>query len=475
MNRNILLVEPGFRTKFPPLGLMKISAYHKALGDNVSFIKGISHSAEYTYWDRIYVSTLFTYHWKVTIETINYYKQLVRGDLRRIFIGGILASLMPEEIWRATGIKPLTGVLDQPSILDTDTNLVVEEMIPDYTLFDNSGVQYRLIDDSFFGYSTRGCPNSCEFCGVRMLEPKFKEYRGLKPYVEGLRSLYGDKPYLILFDNNVLASKKLNKLVSDIEDLGFTEDNPFRYNKNNRTIVKKRGVDFNQGTDLRLMLESKLKLLSRLPLNPLRIAFDHIEDTAKYIEKVRLASKYKVHNFSNYILYNFNDTPEDLWKRLKINIDLNKELGLKIYSFPMKYIPLNAKDRSYIDEPRWNWQFIRSVQRILNVLKGTVMTSEDFFYRAFGRNEGEFMEILHMPENLLMYRGNKPGSTEKEWVRKFRNLAASEKETLLEVISKNTKKHKLIAAVPKVKSKKVKNILEFYVPKDEEPSLFDQN
>mgnify|MGYP001248158418 CR=1 FL=1 len=38
--REILLVEPPYRNKYPPIGLMKISTYHKSLGDNVTFIKG---------------------------------------------------------------------------------------------------------------------------------------------------------------------------------------------------------------------------------------------------------------------------------------------------------------------------------------------------------------------------------------------------------------------------------------------------
>jgi hypothetical protein len=80
------------------------------------------------------------------------------------------------------------------------------------------------------------------------------------------------------------------------------------------------------------------------------------------------------------------DTLGDFWQRLKTNIELNKRYNLRIYSFPMKYIPLNAKDRTYINEPQWNWYFIRNIQRILNVLKGSVMTGEEFFFRAFGNN-----------------------------------------------------------------------------------------
>jgi hypothetical protein len=40
MSRNILLVEPNYRNKFPPVALMKFSTYHKRRGDNVVFYKG---------------------------------------------------------------------------------------------------------------------------------------------------------------------------------------------------------------------------------------------------------------------------------------------------------------------------------------------------------------------------------------------------------------------------------------------------
>ena len=40
MNRNILLLEPNYKNKFPPIGLMKSSTYFRVRGDNVVFYKG---------------------------------------------------------------------------------------------------------------------------------------------------------------------------------------------------------------------------------------------------------------------------------------------------------------------------------------------------------------------------------------------------------------------------------------------------
>ncbi len=38
--RNVLLIEPNYKNKYPPIGLMKLATYHKMLGDNVVFYKG---------------------------------------------------------------------------------------------------------------------------------------------------------------------------------------------------------------------------------------------------------------------------------------------------------------------------------------------------------------------------------------------------------------------------------------------------
>lgn len=62
-DKKILLVEPGYKNKYPPLGLMKIAQYHgpRGKGDKVKFIKGEDTSVLDDTWDRIYITTLFSF------------------------------------------------------------------------------------------------------------------------------------------------------------------------------------------------------------------------------------------------------------------------------------------------------------------------------------------------------------------------------------------------------------------------------
>ncbi len=466
MKRNILLVEPHYKTKFPPLGLMKLSSYHKAIGDKVTFHKGRITELSWEPWDRVYIATLFTFYWKATIDAINYYKyDVLRGDVSRLYVGGIAATLMTKELWEETGVTNIIpGLLDRPKLLDNNNKLIIDKMIPDYSILDYASHTYKP-KDSYLGYATRGCPRSCKFCGVNTLEPNFLEYIRIKPLIEGIKKEHGEKQHLVLLDNNVLYSKQFKKIIKDIVDLGFEKGAKL----NNRL----RKVDFNQGVDARYLTEDKMKILSKAAISPLRIAFDTIHLRKQYEKAVRLAFKYGIHNLSNYILYNYNDTPTDFWERLKINIDFNKSLGTKIYSFPMKYLPLSNKDRSYIGG-NWNWYFLRNVQRTLNVLKGSVMTSEDFFYRAFGSSPKEFHEILHMPERILMYRGREVGTEEKEWKTKFRKLTPSQKNGLLEILSQNRNVGKLKGSYVREKEWKIKKILAYYIAKVEYPLFSKQ-
>src|ERR1700719_1043489 len=95
-DKNILLIEPGYKNKYPPLGLMKIAQYHgpHGKGDHVKFIKGRDCSVEEIAWDRIYITTLFSFEYKRISDAIDYAISLVRDQTQRIFVGGIAASLM---------------------------------------------------------------------------------------------------------------------------------------------------------------------------------------------------------------------------------------------------------------------------------------------------------------------------------------------------------------------------------------------
>lgn len=400
MNKDILLVEPNYKNKYPPLGLMKISAYHKQKGDEVIFFKGCSEKLKERQWERIYVTTLFSFHWKKTIETIQFYKQSVKKT-KNFFVGGILATTMYDELIQETGIIPFKGLLDRPGIL-SDDEVIVDELTPDYSILDEIDYKYPS-NSAYFSYMTRGCCNHCPFCAVPDLEPKYKDYISIKNQIKEIKDKYGEKRNLLLMDNNVLASKKFNKIIDEIIELGFYKGAKYAYIKNGIKISVNRYIDFNQGIDARLLTEEKMKRLAEINIRPLRIAFDDIKIKNLYIEKVKLAQKYGIKSLSNYILYNYKDTPEDLYERLKINIELNDELDLKIYSFPMKYIPINAKKRKYLG-PHWNKKYIRTIQSILHATHGVVTPKRKFFEKAFGKDINEFKKLLLMPEDYIIYR-----------------------------------------------------------------------
>ena len=216
-----------------------------------------------------------------------------------------------------------------------------------------------------------------------------------------------------------------------------------------------RYVDFNQGLDARLLDEHKMSLLAELNLHPMRIAFDHIEQRDVYERAIRLAAKFGVRDLSNYLLYNFLDTPEDFYNRLRINIDLCEELDVAIYSFPMKYCPIDDPkffaNRDYVGR-HWNKKFIRAIQAIINATKGKVGRGRDFFEKAFGKNLDEFRELLYMPETLIIYRMRYEDNLAEDWREKFSALDDGER----------TVAEKFIAANKFTASARIRELLNFY-------------
>lgn len=584
MKRKILLLEPNYKNKYPPIGLMKISTYHRLLSDYVTFYKGdlndfiinqakemcisklyrIDNTIEwkkysddiknfiktkkfdyldnlnisglkyefliyqslvyysdyfrkkvykcYPEWDRVYVATLFTFYWNTTINTINFAKNLVKSN-KDVFVGGVMASLIPEMIEKETGIKPIVGLLNKKGMLDEGAIFNIDKLPLDYSILDEIEYKYPT-NSSYFCFMTKGCTRKCPFCSVPVIEPKYVPILKIQNSLKEVKNQFGDQKDLLLLDNNVLASPKFDKIIDDIIALGFYKGstyiepnfyeicinnlklgyndkafikktvkilNVFRKKLKDNTaqefydildkfelltietamkesifssyklispifekyrvkVPKKRYVDFNQGVDCRYIDEKKMKLLSKIPIRPLRIAFDHISIKDKYIKAIRLAAKYKIRELSNYILYNYLDEPDALYERLKINIQLGEELGIHIYSFPMKYVPTygeESKKREFIGK-HWNRKYIRAIQSILNVTKGIVAPGKSFFEKAFGNDIEEYHKILLMPETYIVYRYifEDNGYT-REWEQQLYSLNKFEREYALEIIKSN--------------------------------------
>lgn len=272
--------------------------------------------------------------------------------------------------------------------------------------------------------------------------------------VKGIEDVYGEKQDLVLLDNNVLASYYFKRIIHDIKTLGFEYGSKL----NNRL----RRVDFNQGLDARLLTDDKMALLADIAIKPMRIAFDHISMKKLYISRVRLAAKYNILNLSNYILYNYSDTPEDFYERLRINCELNEELGTKIYSFPMKYIPLTHKNRRYVGK-NWNRKLIRGVQCILLATRGMVSPKLEFFEAAFGKNAEEFKAIANMPDEYIIHRRLHELNGAAEWMEIYYSLSKTQRNLLFNLHKQGKISEK---DYKRTKSFKFKKLLEHYIEAD---------
>ena len=186
-DKNILLVEPGYKNKYPPLGLMKLAQYHGPRGkkDHVRFVKGEDSTVLNAAWDRIYVTTLFSFEFPRIAKSIDFALSAANGLADKVFVGGIAASLMHERFlsesrWR--GIRFIKGLLSAPPSVslqlddfseelysDDHAGRAIEDLIPDYSILDQIPYKYP-VRDAYFTYASRGCIRKCSFCGVPKLE-----------------------------------------------------------------------------------------------------------------------------------------------------------------------------------------------------------------------------------------------------------------------------------------------------------------
>lgn len=196
----------------PNLALMKISAYHKSIGDEVGF------SVQDP--DKMYVSVIYKKNRSRAIAQKFFYPETEYD------IGGSGISLektLPPEI---------------------------ENQSPDYSIYPEC--------DRYYGFSTRGCIRNCPFCIVPKKEGSLKLL--YESPEDCLKSIMGDYIFdkIEFMDNNILACKDwFISLCAALSKL-------------------KLKVDFNQGLDARLLDNDCAQALRQLkPITVWKFAFDN--------------------------------------------------------------------------------------------------------------------------------------------------------------------------------------------------------
>src|SRR5262249_14830668 len=116
----------------------------------------------------------------------------------------------------------------------------------------------------------------------------------------------------------------------------------------------------------------------------------------------------------------------------------NEDLGIRIYSFPMRYQPTDLPNRSHVG-PKWNRYFLRSVQIVLQATHGVVSGEPEFYKAAFGSSHTEFEDILSRPHRMIFYRHwyeRYDGRAEfDEFRSQFTRLSSPERAELLQFLS----------------------------------------
>ena len=482
---DVLLLEPGYRNKYPPLGLMKLAAFHKQRGDRVTFYKhgyGMSPTRCYS---RIYITTLFSFEWKRTARAIDWALQLPGVKPRNVFVGGIAASLVPDSFrteGRWSGVTFVQGLLTrdaEPTLrLRAHARLPrnlppIDELPPYYGWLDSNDravvYPYRYpVEDAYFGYASRGCVRKCHFCGVPQLEGGQRVIRGLSKWVEAVANDSGEKRDLLLMDNNIVAAPNFNEIISEILDLGF-----HRAAKQYSTPTgrpRARRLDFNQGLDARIVVRSPhfVRALASTAIRPVRYAFDHIGMRKTYMRAVEMAVGAGIPEISNYMLYNFREGPEDLYHRMKINRDLQIRTGARIWGFPMRYQPVDHLDRSFVG-PKWTWYELRAFQIMLHGTHGCVSASNDYFDVAYGANVDEFRYLLQLPLAFIWHRQyyitGPGGSVRDEFEAVWNRMGQLDRKLLFEILGSATGARSLRErCIAAANDKKIPNLVRRILP-----------
>ncbi len=317
LTQHIVLAEPNYYSQFPPIGLLKLSAYEKSKGNTTELVRKSRFPRKKP--DKIYLTSLFTWAWRPVWFAIRKYK--ARYPETEIWLGGLYASLLPEHA-KLSGVDHIFEGLYHEA----------EEMLPDYSLVPDW--------NGSIIFASRGCNNNCIYCAVSKLEGKINSERtSIQKYI------WPSHTKVFFFDNNILAMRYWKDIFKEIIKLGLN-------------------VDFNQGLDARLLSDEAATLLSKMKKKYIRLAYD-IPSQSQHVKRaIKVLHKKGVYKRAIlvYALYNFTDSPNDFFPRVK------KILEWGAVCYPMRYQPCNTLTKNSYVSPKWTSEQLDMVERARRVI-----------------------------------------------------------------------------------------------------------
>ena len=294
--RKIGLIDIDYNGSFPNIALMKLSAFHKAQGNEVGWYSPFAGR-----YDIVYVSKVFS--WSADyLEHINA-ARVIRGGS-----GYNIVNRNGKEVW------------ENQYGIETELPSEIEHIYPDYSLYP------RLTKETSFGFLTRGCPRGCGFCHVASKEGRYSRK------VANLNEFWSGQKNIVLCDPNILACPDRLDLLGQLAD-------------------SKVYVDFNQGLDARMINEETARMLGKIKLKEVHFAWDCYADRQKILAGLRTYSEYAErkphsHNAIVYVLVNFDSTIEQDLDRIYTLRDMGYWAYVMIYDKP------NCR-QIYRDMQRW--------------------------------------------------------------------------------------------------------------------------
>ncbi len=279
---------------YPNLCLMKISAFHKAQGDQVEWWNPLCES-----YDIVYMSKVFSDAYSPNLPEPYNAKQVIRGGT------GYAISL-------------IDGKETYNKEMDPSLPPEIENINPDYSIYPQyTGFGQSLKKQTAYGFLTRGCPRNCSFCHVGKKE-------GLRSYqVAELSSFWNGQGTIKLNDPNILASPNAKEL---LEELKATEAK----------------IEINQGIDARLISEDIAELLASMKLINQHFAMDSIKQMdgvkrglKRYIDAYkRKHGRWNWRYAKVFVLTNYDTTHEQDMQRIHAIQECECQPYVMIYNKP---------------------------------------------------------------------------------------------------------------------------------------------